>query len=175
MQRSARVRARSSVDTEALARFFHGLADPDRVRILTFLLDGPRTAGQIVRHLGRAQSSTAAHVTCLRFCGYVEARRQGRNVVYEIIDPDVRRLLQMGERYLQANAERIRACRVISSETEGRTSGSDRLHDRLRRNRRSGNAIARTTSASTRTSHVAAPRASSSSMPFEVSVRPRSA
>lgn len=121
MQSSARrARVKPGVDTEALARFFHGLSDPVRVRILTFLLDGPKTAGQIVRHLDRPQSSVAAHVTCLRFCGYVEARRRGRNVVYEIIDPDVRELMRMGDRYLEVNAERIRACRVITSELEDR-------------------------------------------------------
>lgn len=121
MQRTIRrARLRSTIDTEALARFFHGLSDPLRVRILTFLLDGPKTAGQIVRHLGRPQSSVAAHVTCLRFCGYVEARRKGRNVVYEIIDPDVRRIFQMGERYLAENAARIRACRIIATELERR-------------------------------------------------------
>lgn len=113
-----RARVTPAVDTGALARFFHGLSDPLRVRILTFLLDGPKTAGQIVHQLGRPQSSAAAHVTCLRFCGYVEARRRGRHVIYEIIDPDVRRIMQMGERYLERNAERIRACRVISKEIE---------------------------------------------------------
>ncbi len=119
MQRTSRqAHVKPTIDRESLARFFHGLSDPLRVRILTFLLDGPQTAGQIVRHLGRPQSSVAAHVTCLRFCGYVEARRLGRHVVYEIIDPDVRRLLQIGERYLEVNAERIRACRVITSELE---------------------------------------------------------
>ena len=114
-QVARRARKRAS-ETEALARFFHGLADPDRVRILQYLLDGPKTAGEIVRHLGRPQSSVAAHVTCLRFCGYCEARREGRNVVYEIIDPDVRRIVQMARRYLRQNDERILACRVIASE-----------------------------------------------------------
>ena len=101
-------------DPEVVARFFHGLADPTRVRILQFLLDGPRTTGEIVRHIGRYQPSVSAHLTCLRFCGFVEARREGRNVRYEIIDGRVRRLLEMGERYLESNAERIMACRVIA-------------------------------------------------------------
>lgn len=108
-------RARSS-RTNALARFFHGLADPTRVQVLHFLLDGPKTAGQIVEHVGRPQASVAAHVTCLRFCGYVEARREGRNVRYEVIDPEVRRILTLGERYLKRNAARIRACQVITAE-----------------------------------------------------------
>ncbi len=101
-------------DPEVVARFFHGLADPTRVQILQFLLDGPKTAGEIVRHVARYQASVSSHLTCLRFCGFVEARREGRNVRYELIDLRVRRLLEMGERYLQQNAERIMACRVIA-------------------------------------------------------------
>lgn len=111
-------RASRAAEDEALARFFHGLSDPTRVRVLRFLLDGPKTAGEIVRHLGRHQPSVSSHLTCLRFCGYVEARRQGRNVLYEIIDPDVRRIMEKGERYLGRNEDRILACRVIGAETD---------------------------------------------------------
>lgn len=114
-QRALRPRARPAED-EVLARFFHGLADPTRVRILRFLRDGPKTAGEIVRYVGRHQPSVSSHLTCLRFCGFVEARRQGRNVRYEIIDRDVRRIMEMGEGYLDANEERILACRVIAAE-----------------------------------------------------------
>lgn len=101
-------------DPEVVARFFHGLADPTRVKILLFLLTGPKTNGEIVQHIRRHQPSVSAHLTCLRFCGFVEARRDSRNVIYELIDPRVRKLLEMGERMLEENAERIRACRVIA-------------------------------------------------------------
>lgn len=114
----APTRASRTAEDETLARFFHGLSDPTRVRILRFLLDGPKTAGEIVGHLGRHQPSVSSHLTCLRFCGYVEARRQGRNVLYEIIDRDVRRIMEKGERYLERNEERILACRVIGAEAE---------------------------------------------------------
>lgn len=117
VQRAARRRSRATAD-EVVARFFHGLSDPTRVRILRYLLDGSRTAGEIVRYIGRHQPSVSSHLTCLRFCGFVEARRQGRNVRYEIIDPDVRRIVEMGERYLETNEERIRACRVIGTDPE---------------------------------------------------------
>ena len=110
-----RATARRSAD-DVVARFFHGLSDPTRVRILRFLLGGPRTAGEIVRHIGRHQPSVSAHLTCLRFCGFVEARREGRNVHYEIIDRKVRRILDLGERYLERNEGRILACRVIGAE-----------------------------------------------------------
>ncbi len=119
MKRAVAAKARAKAprraeEPEVLARFFHGLSDPTRVQILAFLLDGPKTAGEIVRHVGRYQPSVSAHLTCLRFCGYVEARREGRNVIYELIDRRVRHLLEMGERILDENAERIMACRVIA-------------------------------------------------------------
>lgn len=109
-----RPRPRDRFDPEPLARFFSGLADPTRVQILTFLADGPKTAGEIVRHIGRHQASVSSHLTCLRFCGFVEARRDGRSVIYELIDPRVRRLVLQAERMLEDNAERIMACRVIA-------------------------------------------------------------
>jgi len=110
----ARRAALPADDPDVLARFFHALADPTRVEILLFLLEGPNTAGEIVRHLGRHQPSVSAHRTCLRFCGHVEARRDGRNVRYELIDRRVRRLVEQAERIMADNAERIMACRVIA-------------------------------------------------------------
>ncbi len=107
-----------TLSSEELASFFQGLADPIRVEILAFLLGGPKTAGEIVRHIGKAQPTVSSHLTCLRFCGYVEARREGRNVWYEILDRRVRTLMDLGEWYLRENAERIMACRVIASEQE---------------------------------------------------------
>ncbi len=53
---------------------------------------------------------------CLRHCGYVEARREGREVVYALIDPEARALIRDAARFLDGNAERILACRVIASE-----------------------------------------------------------
>jgi len=115
-QATAVARATRKPSSDVLASFFQGLADPIRVEILAFLLDGPKTAGAIVEHIGRAQATVSSHLTCLRFCGYVEARRDGRNVWYEIIDRRVRGLMDTGERYLRENAERITACQVIAAE-----------------------------------------------------------
>jgi DNA-binding transcriptional ArsR family regulator len=109
-----RLRPRTRHEPERLARFYSGLADPTRVEILTFLLDGPKTAGEIVAHVGRHQASVSSHLTCLRFCGFVEARRDGRSVIYELIDHRVRQLMLQAERMLEENAERIMACRVIA-------------------------------------------------------------
>ena len=115
---TAPIRRPKRADDETLAAFFQGLADPTRLRILGYLMDGPKTSGEIVRHIGRHQPTVSSHLTCLRFCGFVEASRDGRNVWYEIVDRRVRRFVELGERYLDENAERIVACRVIAAERE---------------------------------------------------------
>lgn len=107
-----------AADEEMLAAFFQGLADPTRLKIIGFLMDGPKTSGEIVRHVGRHQPTVSSHLTCLRFCGFVEAHRDGRNVWYQIVDRRVRRFFELGERYLHENAERILECRVIAAERE---------------------------------------------------------
>jgi len=101
-------------DPEVVARFFHGLSDATRIQILQFLLDGPRTAGEIVRQVDRQQASVSSHLGCLRFCGFVHARRDGRNVVYEIVDNRIREILRMGRRHIAENLDQIVACRVIA-------------------------------------------------------------
>ena len=115
---TARNRQTKAADDETLAAFFQGLSDPTRLKILGILMDGPKTSGEIVRHIGRHQPTVSSHLTCLRFCGFVEAHRDGRNVWYQIVDRRVRRFLELGERYLDENAERILACRVIAAERE---------------------------------------------------------
>ncbi len=97
-----------------MARFFHSLADPTRVQILQFPFDGPKSAGEIVRHLARQQASVSSHLGCLRFCGYVQARRDGRRVVLELVDARIREILRLGQRHLAENADQIMACRVIA-------------------------------------------------------------
>ncbi len=63
---------------EVLATFFHGLADANRTRILELLAERPRTVTEIVSELGLAQGRVSSHLSCLRWCGYVQAEVAGR-------------------------------------------------------------------------------------------------
>jgi hypothetical protein len=46
----------------------------------------------------------------LRWCGFVEARRDGRTVHNRIADRRVVAMLDLGEALLQDNAEHVAAC-----------------------------------------------------------------
>lgn len=100
---------------EALhAKFFSGLADETRLRIIRYLLAGPRSVGEIVTALGMSQSRISNQLSCLKWCGYVHAERQGRNVVYRIADPAINELLTIAQRLVAANASNIAECTQVA-------------------------------------------------------------
>ncbi len=46
----------------------------------------------------------------LRWCGFIEARREGRTVFNRIADPRVMTMLDLAESLLADNAEHVAAC-----------------------------------------------------------------
>jgi DNA-binding transcriptional ArsR family regulator len=95
------------------AKFFRGLGDPTRVKILHLLLDGDKNVGELVEMVGSPQGRVSSHLACLRWCGYVISYRDGKNVYYTLADPRVKDLLEMARLILTDNAERIIASQVI--------------------------------------------------------------
>ena len=103
---------------QTAARFFRGLGDPTRVRILHILLEGERSVSDLVGMLGVPQGRVSSHLSCLRWCGFVEADRRGRNVYYTVTDPRVRELLTLGDAMIAEAAERILSCQVLQGELD---------------------------------------------------------
>lgn len=98
---------------ELTSKFFRGLGDPTRVRILHLLLEGAKNVGELVELVGSPQGRVSSHLACLRWCGYVISYREGKNVYYTLSDPRVKELLELAQRILTDNAERIIACQII--------------------------------------------------------------
>lgn len=111
MPRSASgAQVRADPADELQAKFVRGLGDPTRLRIIRYLLNGPRSVSEIVRHLGMPQNRISNHLACLKWCGYVAAERRGRCVIYKVADVRVRALLDLTKRIVADNAQRIAAC-----------------------------------------------------------------
>ena len=60
------------------------LSDPNRVRALMLLSDGPLCVCQIIEMLGLAASTTSKHMSILRLAGLVEANKEGRWMHYAL-------------------------------------------------------------------------------------------
>lgn len=71
------------------AALFHGLADPTRLMILAHLKNGEHKVKELTDHLGLAQSTVSAHLSCLRDCGLVVSRPAGRASMYSLANPQL--------------------------------------------------------------------------------------
>jgi ArsR family transcriptional regulator, cadmium/lead-responsive transcriptional repressor len=99
---------------DLVAKYFRGLGDPTRVRILELLADeGELSVGDLVERLDLPQPNVSNHLSCLRWCGFVVARREHRTVFNRIADERVMQLIRLGRALLEDNAEHIAACRRI--------------------------------------------------------------
>src|SRR5919109_1398555 len=97
--------------SDLVAKYFRGLGDPTRLRILEELrTEGELSVGELVERLGLPQPKISNHLACLRWCGFLEARREGRAVYNRIADPRVAAMLDLAESLLADNAEHVAAC-----------------------------------------------------------------
>ena len=98
-------------EPEIVAKYFRGLGDPTRLRILQ-LLDGAGelSVGELVDRLQLPQSKVSNHLACLRWCGFAQSRREHRTVYYRVADPRVEAMLDLAGALLEENEEHVAAC-----------------------------------------------------------------
>jgi ArsR family transcriptional regulator len=64
----------------------------------------------LTRDLGLPQSTVSSHLACLRDCGLIDYRPQGRSSVYRIIRPELMELLSAAETLLAATGDAVDLC-----------------------------------------------------------------
>jgi DNA-binding transcriptional ArsR family regulator len=96
--------------SEPAVELFRGLADPTRLAILQHLTLGEHRVVDLTAHLGLAQSTVSQHVACLRGCGLLSARTEGRSTLYALARPELLDLLAAAERLLEATGNGVVLC-----------------------------------------------------------------
>src|SRR5262249_45148510 len=97
--------------SDLVAKYFRGMGEATRLRILELLRDeGELSVGELVERLGEPQPKVSNHLACLRWCGFIEARREHRTVYNRIADKRVVRMLELAQALLDDNAEHVAAC-----------------------------------------------------------------
>lgn len=106
--------ARAGLDeASALAAasfMFRSLGDPTRLAIVQHLVLGERRVVDLTGHLGLAQSTVSAHLACLRDCGLVTSRPQGRASMFSLAHPELLGLLSAAESLLAATGDAVVLC-----------------------------------------------------------------
>ncbi len=101
-----------SADLSAAVALFRSLGDVTRLVIVHELARGERRIVDLTRAVGLAQSTVSAHVACLRDCGLVEGRPQGRQMLYRLTRPELGAVLAAAERLLAATGHAVALCPV---------------------------------------------------------------
>ena len=99
-----------SVDLSAAVALFRSLGDVTRLVIVHELARGERRIVDLTRAVGLAQSTVSAHVACLRDCGLVEGRPEGRQMLYRLTRPELGAVLAAAERLLAATGNAVALC-----------------------------------------------------------------
>jgi DNA-binding transcriptional ArsR family regulator len=100
-------------EADLLAKYFRVLGDRTRLRILELVGEGERSVGELAELLGEAQPKVSNHLACLRWCGFVETRREHRTIHYRLADKRVADVIELGRALLRGNAEHVAACRRV--------------------------------------------------------------
>jgi ArsR family transcriptional regulator len=96
--------------TAAAEALFHSLSDATRLAIVRRLAEGEARVADLVAQLGLAQSTVSKHVACLRDCGLVDGRPEGRQVFYSLARPELLDLLASAEVVLAATGNAVALC-----------------------------------------------------------------
>lgn len=105
-------------DVAPAVALFRSLAEPARLTILRHLTLGEHRVVDLTAHLGLAQSTTSAHLACLRDCGLVSVRTVGRSSVYALaVDAELMDVLAAAERLLAATGDAVTLCPTNTTTT----------------------------------------------------------
>lgn len=75
---------------ELIARRFHALSDPTRLRILDILRHRDEASvSELTEALGASQQNVSKHLSALQAEGFVSRRKQGTSSLYRISEPAV--------------------------------------------------------------------------------------
>lgn len=121
------VDATSEVDSLGpAAMLFHGFGDQNRLAILQHLSLGEHRVVDLTAHLGLAQSTVSKHLSCLRECGLVESRADGRAPVYSLTHPEALvDVFAAAERLLALTGDAVTLCPSWYTPTDSNREPAD--------------------------------------------------
>jgi ArsR family transcriptional regulator len=110
MDRDGCVTAAVAAGMTPAVALFRSLADETRLRIVQRLAKGEVRVVDLTGELGLAQSTVSKHLACLRDCGLVDYRVEGRQSFYALTRPELLDLLAAAEGVLAATGSTVALC-----------------------------------------------------------------
>lgn len=84
-----------------VAELFSAFSDTSRVRIISAIVEKEVNISTLAGMVNLTESAVSHHMRGLRQMRIVQARRDGKEVYYSVIDPHLVALFQQGVRHVQ--------------------------------------------------------------------------
>jgi ArsR family transcriptional regulator len=94
------------------------LANPRRLEILHVLADGPLEVGRLANRIGLSQPNVSQHLSLLRQAGLVDVERNGREVRYQLADPEVIRACSIMRGFLERRINHLSSLTTVVMEAQ---------------------------------------------------------
>lgn len=106
------------------AALFRSLGDPTRLAIARRLARGEARVVDLMGELGMVQSTVSSHISCLRECGLVTGRPEGRQIFYSLAHPELMDMFAAAEQLLAATGEAVALCPTYGTKTSAPTAAT---------------------------------------------------
>jgi DNA-binding transcriptional ArsR family regulator len=100
-----------TIDLDTKVKFLQGFAHKIRIQILECIREEEKTVSQIVEDLDGNQSNISQHLACLRGCGLILGRQEGKYTFYSLSNQHVRDLLKMFDVVLDEVQNDVACCK----------------------------------------------------------------
>ncbi|GGE55872.1 transcriptional regulator [Pullulanibacillus camelliae] len=99
-----------TADMGMKVKFLQGFSHKVRIQILECIKQEEKTVSQIVNELNGNQSNISQHLACLKGCGLIVGRQEGKYVFYSLRNQHVRDLLDMFDVVLEEVENDVACC-----------------------------------------------------------------
>lgn len=86
-----------------VAELFRSFSDASRVRIIDAIIEDEMNTSKLADFIGITPSAVSHHLRGLRQMRIVQARREGKEVYYSVVDPHIVTLFQQGVGHVMEN------------------------------------------------------------------------
>lgn len=99
--------------------FFKAFSNNTRFEIIKLLRNGPKCVSEICEELKFEQSRVSHNLRCLEACGFVSAKRIGKNKVYSLNKQHIIPILDRIDKHIERYSKRLEDCGVLKNKTCG--------------------------------------------------------
>ena len=101
----------SNANIDTKVKLIHGFSNKTRVQILECIKNQEKTVSQIVEEIKGNQSNISQHLACLKGCGIIVGRNEGKYCYYSLRNQKIRDLLTMFDVILEDVQNDVACCR----------------------------------------------------------------